>query len=58
MILLEDLVRRTVISASSLMVNSTGLPMFMGPICHCRGCARESFIIGCKKRFGRVGWGR
>ena len=32
MILLEDLVSRTVISASSLIVNSVGLPMFIGPI--------------------------
>lgn len=33
MILLEDLVRRIVISASCLIVNSVGLPMFIGPIC-------------------------
>lgn len=33
MILLVDLVRRTVISASCLMVNSVGFPMFIGPIC-------------------------
>lgn len=33
MILLEEPVRRIVISASSLIVNSLGLPRFMGPIC-------------------------
>lgn len=33
MILLEDSVKRIVISASSLIVNSTGFPMFIGPIC-------------------------
>ena len=33
MILLEELVSLIVISASCLMVNSVGFPMFIGPIC-------------------------
>ena len=33
MILLEELVSLIVISASSLIVNSVGFPIFIGPIC-------------------------